>query len=132
MKETIYMKKNSLGYFWFTFPQDENRWTILMFGYRHNEGGTKFPSNGDILSFHVTTNAYIKVGKFFITDSRNFIVLAIDELGFIYGERNENNDYLIIDNPPEELLLPYMTVLEKECLQTKLNINSGLYLHALK
>lgn len=132
MEEIIYLQKNSLGYQFFTFPQKKERYSILLFGYNHNLGEIKFPFKGAILSFHMSNGKFIQVGKFFVTENKNFIVLAFDELGFIYGKRNENKNYFLIDEPPIELINDDMKTLEIEYLNKKLDINSELHYYTLR
>ena len=132
MEEIIYLQENSLGYLFFTFPQKKEKYSIFLFGYNHNQGEIQFPFKGDILSLHLDSGKFIKVGKFFVTESKKIIALAIDEIGFIYGKRDENNNYFLIDEPPVELINEDMKKLEIGYLNKKLDINSELHYYTLK
>lgn len=88
--------------------------------------------NGDIVSVHVDYGGYLKVGKFFITEDEAYIVLGIDQLGFIYGRKLPNGDYLLIDKIPEILLTDNMVRLENEFRQKLMNKDSQIYHDVLK
>lgn len=131
MDEIIYRKENKTGQSWFLYPQDRS-FPLSLFGLSHNNGKNEKPMNGDIVSVHVYNGGYLKVGNFFITEDEKYIVLGIDQLGFIYGKKLPKGDYLLIDKIPETLLTDNMVRLENEFRKKLMNKDSRIYHYVLK
>lgn len=132
MHEIVYVKKNSLGFSFFSFPQKDTKYTISLFGYDHNYGEAKFPFKGDIVSNHTVTGKFLKVGCFFISKDKRYIVLAFNELGILYGLKDNKDNYILIDEMPTIFAIEEMKKLEIDYQSKKLDINTQLYHNTLK